>query len=227
MLGYTLLCFCAVVLVATTDAVKDGKDKKDKKDDGGITAANIGTCISAGASLFGRSLNGLKHTSSIRNYVSISGFVENYTKWPMIYNGCEIKRGQMNVPIRTVAPGLREGFASHRYGFTKYGSWIKCSFKVNKAMVHYSYDVTAGYKNTLSLAVCPADSDTCTDLNARKMYFDEHDYIARRKYNDDVDTLKKCNKGICMIGVMGTSLQTEVFIKVMPESHADLFNPCQ
>ena len=131
----------------------------------------------------------------------------------------------MNVPMRSVAPGQREGFASHKTAHTATGSWVRCAFDVGDIMFHFMYSAPFSFdfhSNWLAFAVCPKTDSTCRGFTAYKLYWNTHSYIAKREYYYNIHTLKKCYGKICITGVMGTSHKPEIDIKVMPLSYDDL-----
>ena len=199
-------------------------EEKRVKRDGGLTAAIVGAAISSGASLVGTTVGALQRPDYS---VSVSGSLENYSKWPLHFKGCEMASGYMNVPMRSVASGLREGFASHKTSDSATGSWIKCAFTVNNVMVHFMYSAPYSFdfhSNTLAFGVCPPHDHSCSGFTASSMYYGSSSYLARREYYYSVKTLKKCFMGICITGVMGTNHHPEIDMKVMPESYDDLCN---
>ena len=190
----------------------------------GLTAGVLGASISPGASLAGTTVRALM-SSSYR--VAVSGSVENFSKWPLVLQECEIKSGYMNVPMRSVAPGEREGFAGHKTGHTATGNWVKCSFKVaNKYMVHFMYSAPYNFKfhsNWLTVAVCELGVDReCPSLSAYTMYYYRRPFMRRRQYYYNVKTVKFCGDRLCVTGVMGTSHQPMIHIRVMPRYYSDL-----
>lgn len=200
------------------------REQSRVKRSGGLTAAVIGASISPGASLAGTTVGALK-SSSYR--VAVSGSVENLSKWALVLQGCEIKSGYMNVPMRSVAPGKREGFAGHKTAHTATGNWVKCSFKVaNKYMVHFMYSAPYNFNfhsNWMTVAVCDLGVNReCPSLSAYTMYYYHRSFMRRREYYYNVKTVKICGARLCVTGVMGTSHQPTIDIKVFPRSYSDL-----
>ena len=89
--------------------------------------------------------------------VRCSVAMENFTKWPIILQTCQVKHGFVNVPPRDVHSGMREGFAFHKTYMTTYGCWIACSYLINTKCFHLSiyqpYTINNKYKNKLALVV--------------------------------------------------------------------------
>ena len=203
------------------------REQSRVKRSGGLTAGVIGAFITPGSSLAGTTVRALM-SSSYR--VAVAGSVENFSKWALVLQECEIKSGYMNVPMRSVAPGKREGFAGHKTGGTATGNWVKCSFKVaNKYMVHFMYSAPFNFNfhaNWLTVAVCELGVDReCPSLSAYTMYYKRRPFMRRHKYYRNVQTVKFCGDRLCVTGVMGTSHQPIIHIRVMPKYYRDLCRP--
>lgn len=227
-----VICAFLCTYVYTMAADKSWEEKtlpledenNEHKRDGGITAAIIGAAITAGASLVGTTVSALQASAYS---IAVSGSLENYSKWPMFFKGCEVNRGYMNIPMRSVAPGQREGFAGHKNGHTTTGNWVRCSFTVNGIYAHFMYSAPYNfnhYSNWMSVAVCGSDEKGCTSLSASNMYYNYYSYMARREYYYNVHTVKICNRGFCMKGVMGTNHTPVIDLKLMPIEYDDLCN---
>lgn len=222
-----ICCLLLFVCLTFGELSKKGKESENpeqpqKRVIGALTTAIIGASISAGASLAGTTVNALKDPTY---GVTVSGSVENYAKWAMHFKTCEIKSGYMNIPMRSVAPGQKEGFAGHKTGHTATGSWIRCTFQVDNALVHFMYSAPYNfnhYSNTLAVAVCPKGSRDCKNMNAYKMYYNSRNFLARRKYYYSVKTVKICKYGFCFTGSMGTSHKPTIHLKLMPTSYDNL-----
>ena len=150
--------------------------------------------------------------------VTAFGSIENYTKWPLILQTCEVKTGRMNMPMKDVMPGSREYFSSHKNGYTFKGTWVRATFQINKEMyIHFMYSVPFNqnfFSNRLAVAISPDGSD----LNAKKMYSDNSRYMDRKNYRQTIETTKMKNMGFCAIAQMGSSHKPEISFKVYPES---------
>jgi len=195
-----------------------------------LTEAMLSASIRSGTSLSGTTVGDLKQ-SSYR--VAVSGSVENYSKWALLYKGCEIAAGQMNLPLRSVAAGQREGFASHKTAHAAKGSFVKCTLLVGDKLVHFMYSAPYSFDfhaNYLAVGICHKDmqSDTrgypCRDLTAKIMYYYTPSFVSIRQFYRNIHTVKYCDKDLCISGVMGTSHQPEINLKVMPQKYEDLYN---
>lgn len=178
--------------------------------------------IDSGASLVGTTVDGLK--APVYS-VSVSGSIENFSRWSLQLIECEVVSGHMNVPMNSVASGQREGFASHKVPNTAKGSWVRCTFKVNKSLMHvmysapYSFDL---HSNTLSLAICEADKADCQDLDANTMYYGARSYMEKGTYYNKVYDTVMCNAGFCISGTMGTTHKPTVLLRVYPKDFENL-----
>ncbi|XP_057309393.1 tereporin-Ca1-like [Hydractinia symbiolongicarpus] len=221
-----LICFLLFCLVGTL--VCEYSEKKHEKEKGrrvkrfAITLL-LGTALTTGASLIGTTVTGLK-SSSYR--VSVSGSVENYSKWTLKLQTCEIKSGYMNTPLRTIVPGYREGFASHKTSNTATGSYVRCTFDpLNGDLIHimysapYSFDFHA---NWLGFAICPKSSSECRSITADKMYYEKTSYAKLKKFARSISQLRTCGTHFCMTGTMGTSHKPELDIRVYPTDYERL-----
>lgn len=219
-----LMSFAAVCLLLHLSACSligrdadidaDSKLRREKRAIGAFTTAMITTGISAGTSLAGTSVSAIMAPAYT---VAVSGSVENYSKWPMIFQYCESAAGQINKNMINVDPGKKEGFASHKTGHTAKGTWVYCLYKVNNIRVHIMYSAPYDFNlhsNWLALAVT-ASSVT---LNADKMYNKRYNYMARREYYYSVRPTELCQVGFCIKGTMGTSHRPIVTIKFYPRS---------
>ena len=86
--------------------------------------------------------------------------------------GVPLFGGTVNKPFKSVSPGLKEGFASHKTGHTATGSQIFCPFNVDtenrKYRVMFMYSVPFNqnhHMNQLAVAVCHLRYDNCKELN--------------------------------------------------------------
>merc|ERR1719495_1918958 len=154
--------------------------------------------------------------------VSVSGSLENFSKWAIIRKVCTPASGYINLPLTTVRSGQKEGFASHKTGSTATGSWVHCSLGVGpKTLIHFMYSVPYSHdfhSNWLAIAVCSFSSSTCKSLNAKKMYKENYSFMQRKEYYSSISDTKMCNDDVCVIGVMGTSHKPEIHFKVYPRS---------
>jgi len=178
--------------------------------------------IDSGASLVGTTVDGIK--AAVFS-VAVSGSIENYSRFSMQFIECEVASGHINVPIGSVASGLREGFASHKVPNSAKGSWVRCSFKTDQSIVHFMYSAPYSFdlhSNTLSLAVCEADDTDCQDLTANAMYYGSRPYMKRRSYYNKVYDTHICNAGFCISGTMGTTHKPTINLRVYPMDFDDL-----
>jgi len=183
-----------------------------------ITPALIAAGITAGASLTGTTVSALMAPGYS---VAVSGSIENYTEWPMIFQYCNADAGKINKAMVDVQPGKEEGFASHKTANTATGSYVYCLYKVNNKRVHimysapYSFDL---HSNWLALAL----TASTVRLNADKMYYEDFSFMAKREYDDMVRPARICREGLCISGIMGTSHKSIVTIKLYPRSFGNL-----
>jgi len=183
-----------------------------------FTTEMIASGISAGTSLTGTTESALMAPGYS---VAVSGSIENYTEWPMIFQYCKADAGKINKAMVTVQPGKKEGFASHKTAHTATGSWVYCLYKVNNKRVHimysapYSFDF---YSNWLALAL----TTSSVGLDAEEMYDEDPSFMAKREYYDMVRPARICREGLCISGTMGTSHKTIVHINLYPRSFGNL-----
>lgn len=210
------------ILICKNEFVGQKEDTRVKRD-GGLTAAIVGASISAGASLAGTTVGALQNPTFS---VSVSGSIENYSKWALISKGCDIEAGYMNIPVRSISSGQREGFAGHKTGNGATGNWVKCTFSVTgNRLVHFMYSAPYSFdihSNYLTVAVCSSRNSDCRSLNANHMYYEGRPYMTRGEYHNRIHTIKACALGLCVTGVMGNNHHPTIDIKVMPTSYNNL-----
>ena len=219
-----------------------------------ISKATISDLIGSGVSLTGTTATALMNPSFS---VSTSGTLENYSRWPLRLSrqGCDVLAGTTNVAMRTVSPGMKEGFASHKTAHTAKGSWIFCPFNVDRqyrVMFMYSipYDQNL-HSNTLAVAICESGKENCRRLNGDQMYYndlermekdnfgiqqltpderssaDSEVAIDRHSYYYNIRQIKACLKDLCITGEMGSAHKTNIKLRVMPKKYEDLSQAVQ
>lgn len=192
----------------------------------------IAQVIQTGASLTGTTVSALRDPEFS---ISASGSIENYSRWPLYHVGCNIENGKMNVPMTSVLPGQKEGFASHKTGDAAVGNFIKCTYIItgntslpySSVYIHIMYEIPYDLlynANILSLAVCNVveDGNKCWTLSAGDMRDRNYAFMNRMVYKDLVSRILICRSGICLYGMMGSSHITEITITLYPESFEDL-----
>ena len=185
-------------------------------------AAAIGGGIVAGASLIGTTSKSLSDPSYS---VTVSGAIENFAKYTMNLKKCHVEDGYVNVPLRSIAPGSKEGFASHKAGHAAKGTYVLCTYKMKGTLLHimfsdpYSYN---HYENRLGFAICPEDNDKCKGIDADDIYYKYSTYAKVQKYYGKYKPLKLCHGDFCLHGIMGTTHKTDISVKLYPKNYSDL-----
>lgn len=207
-------CCIALFILSISLGLADGK-KRNRRFANPITAAIFSGSLEAGASLTGTSVGALMKPGYS---VSVSGSVENFSKFTLIQRHCEAASGYINTPLTTVHGGQKEGFASHKTGNTATGSWVRCTLQYGaNTLFHFMYSAPYSFdlhSNWLALAICPKTNSQCRHLNANNMYYKSYGFMRRREYYYSVTNTKVCNDVICAVGQMGTSHHPQIHIKV-------------
>ena len=231
-LKFTCIASFVILLVDARVSPKGKKEQETsqhrQKRDGGLSAALIGAAISAGSSLVGTTVNGLKQSAYS---VAVSGSVTNFAADPLILEFCKLERGHMNEPLRDIASGQREGFAGHKTSNTATGNEVLCKYRAGTGAIiylmysaPYSFDF---YKNFLSVSICHPTSSSCQVTDVNFMTSGKRSDLKRVYYQQRIETLKLCNMGFCVTGVMGTSHKPEIAWKVYPVKFEDLATAVQ
>ena len=167
-------------------------------------------------------------------YVLLAGVVENFSRWTMFFKECVYEDGEANVPMQTVKPGYKEGFAAHKKAGI-YGVHMKCTFVMETGgesgdgdekihfMVDIPWDVSITKENRLALAVCNGTvDDACNSLTLSDMSTRSYSFMTGRMYKNSVKNIAQCNNHVCLMGTMGTSYTPIVRIKLYPKYAKDL-----
>ena len=230
MFVFKLICIVSTFFILVQSASLKNKDegKHRQKRDGGVSAALIGAAISTGASLVGTTVNGLKRSDFS---VATSGDVSNYASDALILDFCKIESGHMNQPLRDVSSGQREGFAGHKTSNSATGNWVQCRYRVGtEAMIYFMYSIPYSHDfnyNTLAASICHRSSRKCRDTSINLMTTGTRGDLVRKTYYSTIETLKVCNMGYCITGVMGTSHKPQINLKVYPVKFSDLASAVQ
>ena len=175
--------------------------------------------ISAGTTLAGTTSDNLKDSTYT---VAVSGSIENYANEHLKLVRCNIEDGYVNVPFRTVASGLREGFASHKSGNAATGSWLICTYKIYGDIVRIMYSTPYSFdfhSNILAVSACSTFDPKCNKITINSMYYDTpNSLFARREYSNFVRKTSICGSSVCLTGTMGTSHKPTIYIKIYPKS---------
>ena len=220
--------FISITCFLLPSTVQGGLLQGDS-DDGRIGKMLMNTIL-PGLSLIGKTIEDLLDGDDA---VRTAGVVDNFSKWSLFFEKCSYEHGEANVPMQTVKPGFKEGFAAHK-SIGVYGVYMKCTF-VNNAdggaaerihfMVDIPWDVSFTNNNRLAMAVCDNKRDSlssCNSLSLSDMSSGTYDFLTRRTYTDSIANIAQCNSRLCLIGTMGTSHTPIVRIKVYPRSANDL-----
>ncbi|XP_057291281.1 tereporin-Ca1-like [Hydractinia symbiolongicarpus] len=221
---YAVLVLCLVGSTACRE--NDPKERKKRIIDAAL-APIIGGAIVAGASLTGTTVAGLKSPSYT---VSVSGSIENYSKWSIHLRQCQMASGYMNVPMRTIIPGYREGWASHKTGNTATGTYVRCTFQANNDLIHIMYSAPYSFdfhSNWLGVAICPKNNGECKSMTADKMYYRKSSFVSLKEYYRSISHLRQCRGDFCFTGIMGTSHKPEIDIRIYPRSYDNLSSAVQ
>lgn len=198
--AFLLLCFVGTI------TSKENETKQRKKRIAPEIATLISGAINAGATLASTIVSVLMAPGF---NVAVAGSIENYSKWYLILEECELVKGYMNVPMHNVKSGYREGFASHKTGNTATGSYQRCTFKGNNNFIHimysapYSFDL---HKNWLGVAICPRDDNECREMTADKIYYQKANLAFIKDYYEKISPLRQCRGDFCFTGAMGTTI---------------------
>lgn len=230
MIAFKFICIVSTFFIVTQSASLEKKEepKYRQKRDGGISAALIGAAISAGASLVGTSVNALRRDTFS---VAASGDVSNFASDTLILDFCKIQSGKMNEPPRDVSPGQREGFAGHKQPNTATGHWVQCRYRIGtEALIYFMYSVPYSHdfnSNLLAASICLRSSRKCRDTSINLMTTGTRGDLVRKTYYSTLETLKVCNIGYCVTGVMGTSHKPQINFKVYPVKFSELASAVQ
>eukprot|EP00111_Clytia_hemisphaerica_P015534 TCONS_00045856-protein len=231
MLMFKVTCIVVILVIVQSAAFNDEKESENKRmrRDAGLTAALIGAGISAGASLVGTTVGALKRSDYS---VAVSGSITNFAKWNMGLKQCVVESGYMNIPMRSVSSGKREGFAGHKEGNTATGNWVQCTYKIlnSNVIIHLMYSAPFSFDfhyNQIAVAICHSSDSRCTNMKIGQMTNDARPYLARMDYYNTIRMLKLCKEGFCVTGVMGTSHHSEITWKVYPIIYDNLSNAVQ
>ena len=142
---------------------------------------------------------------------------------------CKTVEGVMNVPMRTVYSGQKEGFASHKKASLSEGVKVQCKYhlqgqkeKYIHIMYHMYPDLSTG-SNSLALSVCDNTKNRrCRFLTANQMEYNEYEYVSQNCYGDVIKDTVICDEDLCVVGSMGNDHKTEISIKVYPANYDDL-----
>ena len=200
-----------------------------RRDSGGDIEKMLINTILPGISLVGKTIDDLLDGSDA---VRTAGVVENFSRWTMFFKECTYEHGEANVPMQSVKPGYKEGFAAHKSAGV-YGVYMKCTFVMNTEsptvdekvhfMIDVPWDLSFTKENRLAMAVCNGNTnDACNSLSLSDMSVGTYDFMARRIYKNSIANIAMCNKKVCLIGTMGTSHTPIVRIKVYPRDVDDL-----
>jgi len=255
-----LLSFLFITAVACVEEEKEVKDEETDVDANGVakfalpaiskelTEALIGSAISAGTSLGTSTVEGLMKSNF---NVAASGSIENYSAWPLRLapRGCTVLSGTVNQPMKSVDPGYKEAFASHKIGNRATGTWMFCPFEVKKKYrVMFMYSVPYSqdfYANTLTVAICKLEKANCRQIDGPGMYYMDleraeldnkalkslpkdvkPDYsqiaIDRHDYYSSIRNVKTCLEDLCIRGSMGSSHHPVIRMSVLPTTFSGL-----
>ena len=83
--------------------------------------------IDTRASFTGTTFGNLKEQ---KYSVTLAGSIENYSKYNLKLDKCELSAGYMSVSVQNVASSRKEGFGDHKSGGSATGTWVRCSYKI-------------------------------------------------------------------------------------------------
>ena len=103
--------------------------------------------------------------------ISVAGQIENYTKWPLQYDGYTRQTGQLQLHPRTVQNGTVERWTSQKkWGL--FGNQIQLKFNIqnseDRTELHVMYDLPYNfdfYSNILSTVLCTVDESHVSSMN--------------------------------------------------------------
>eukprot|EP00111_Clytia_hemisphaerica_P005374 TCONS_00015529-protein len=149
--------------------------------------------------------------------VRCSVAMENFTKWPIMLQRCQVKHGFFNAPPRDIHPGMREGFAFHKSYLATFGCWIACSYVINDKYFHLSiyqpYTINNKYQNKLAMVI-----NETHDVSAEQV-LESHD---KDNESQDKTTIRIQEGDICIVGEMGNAYKAQCSIKIYPKEFANL-----
>ena len=231
MFAFKFICIVssfAILVESASEKVRNKNNFHRQKRDGGLSAALIGAAISTGASLAGTTVGALKQN---QYSVAVSGSVTNFASNALILDFCRIEKGEMNEPLRDVASGQQEGFGGHKAGVTATGHWVQCRYRAgNDALIYLMYSAPYSFdfhKNLLAASICHRTSKRCQQTTINDMYYGTRADMKQKSYYDNIETLKVCNMGYCITGVMGTSHRPQIAWKVYPTKFENLATAVQ
>ena len=153
--------------------------------------------------------------------IRCSGEFENFTKWPIIFQSCDIKHGSVNVPFRTILPATREGFAIHKYPYSYHGCWVKCHFKIGSAgsylhvMISQPFSYVNNRRNYLSINISDQPEVTFDSL-----WENRKECISRNSC-----FVFACNVDVCVEGHIGMGPKPLIDIRIRPLKYQCLSQP--
>lgn len=224
---------CKRKLSETFSKISDGTKNWLKKSNSELMSSSI----SLGGSLQGASLGSIMSQSK---EIVIGGTIENFSRYPFTQVKCKNKQGYINKALRTVFPSTKEAWASHQ-GVVGTDSEVTCTMNVKiqddgDYVIQFKYIATNNFNtqsgNKLWLNVCKKNPDKCDiDEFETRLITTEGDNVApkRHKYKvyyweiEDLNTCSADNDAgkkmpLCLIGKMGTSHKSELFISVYAQS---------
>jgi len=218
-LAVSLLVFVAIVSTAAGVNVTE-THVQNKVDLALLSTLKIGESMGGGSS----------EDLQPDNYrVAVGGVVENYTKWPLLLIGREVKSGKVTLPIGNVFSGFMEGFSSRKTSYTATGSWVRYSFQLDDdILAHVMYCAPFNFdffKNKMAVAVCGADDveKACRQMDAKTMYYDnDSPYVDRGNFEEEGERVVKCWDNVCMVGEMQGDHRPTVRVRVYPKYYHDL-----
>uniref|UniRef100_A0A7M6DMQ3 Uncharacterized protein n=1 Tax=Clytia hemisphaerica TaxID=252671 RepID=A0A7M6DMQ3_9CNID len=215
-----------------------------------FTTAMISSAISTGTSLAGTTVSAMMAPGYS---VAAAGSIENYSKWAMHLerNGCDVMGGTVNKPMRSISPGYKEAFASHKTGHSATGTQIFCPFRVNgKYRVMFMYSVPYNqdfFSNYLTVSICELDKSACGKMHGNDLYHIRLEYVDvvnryldslsdesrestdiprvamdRHEYYRTIRSVKACLGDMCFVGEMGSSHKPTISMRLMPAKYEGL-----
>ena len=146
--------------------------------------------------------------------IRCSGEFENFTKWPIIFQSCDIKHGSVNVPFRTILPATREGFAIHKYPYSYHGCWVKCHFKIGSTgsylhvMIFQPFSYVNNRQNHLSINISDQPEVTFDSL-----------------WENRKECTNSCSVDVCVESYIGTGPEPLINIRIRPLIYQCLSQP--
>lgn len=176
--------------------------------------------------------------------ISVGGQIENYSKFDLVKANCYNQEGYINKPLRQIASGNKEGWASHQSSKNE-GNFVHCKMRVSGTevlrnevgetptegiMIHFMYSAPNSfviYRNKLTVAVCSENDAECRSLDHEKMYnipegltqYMKDHSRTREYYHESKDifvcpTIKGIRSPVCVVGNMGSSHQPIINLNV-------------